>query len=72
MPDFKCTREGKCFGRRDDGICDVLTHPIHKDKCPFQKPFRFAKEDGSKYNFPDRQYIIDGSGKWRKVIKNET
>ena len=57
MPDFKCTREGKCFGRRKNGICDVLTLPIHKDKCPFQKPFRFAKEDGSRYDFVDRYGI---------------
>ena len=60
MPDFKCTREGKCFGRRKTGICDILTLQIHKPKCPFQKPFRFKKADGSEYGFHDRYMTYEG------------
>lgn len=54
MPDFKCTRDGKCFGRRDDGGCDVMTKKPKADRpCPFQKPDRFKKADGSEYDFDD-------------------
>ncbi|MBQ1314889.1 MAG: hypothetical protein IIY57_01740, partial [Erysipelotrichaceae bacterium] len=64
MSDFKCTRQGECFGRRPNGYCDVMTlSPNINRPCPFQKPKRFRKKDGSKYDFPDRQYIVDGSGK---------
>jgi hypothetical protein len=71
MPDFKCNDERPCFGRKKDGFCDVLSEPFKNKPCPFCKPKRFRKKDGSTYNFPDRQYIIDGSGKRRKVVKDE-
>lgn len=54
MPDFKCPRQGECFGRLGSGVCNVLSVQPKKNKpCPFQKPIRFKRKDGSDYSFED-------------------
>lgn len=57
MPDFKCNDDRPCFGRKEDGSCDVLREPFKNKPCPFCKPKRFLKADGSRYDFIDRYGI---------------
>jgi hypothetical protein len=71
MPDFKCNDDRPCFGRKEDGLCDVLREPFKNKPCPFCKPKRFRKADGSKYHFPDVTFVHDTDGNYRMVINNE-
>lgn len=55
-----CPFEGECFGRKEDGTCDVLTDvPEDWEECSFQKP-EAEVTDGIRYRY-DKLSAVQGA-----------